>query len=130
VIDLLFWFLVSQTLTGLPGMSPGTEVKIVAPELVPVLATGRVEDSQLRFDVILEANREIRLIIIPPNNDAQTQDEAASQALYGRISPDSTDILLQFEGLEGLLSFRKWLEEERGIHLQLGPPDRRETEDR
>lgn len=130
MIDLLFWFLVSQTLTGLPSMSPGTEVKIVAPELVPVLATGWVENAQLTFDVVLDANREIRLIIISPGNDKASQDESSSQALYGRISPDGKDILLQFEGLDGLLSFKKWLAEERGVHLQIGPPGRQGTEER
>jgi hypothetical protein len=119
VIDLLFWFLVSQTITGLPTMTPGTEVKVVAVDLYPVLATATVDNQSLIFDRALEANQEVRLLIIASGANESETVAALQNALFGRVSPDANDIYVQLPGLDGSLSFRKWLTDERGIRLVL-----------
>lgn len=117
--DLLFWFLVSQTLVGLPEMQPGTEVRLVSQDLLTVFASARVEDGRLVFSGPVEPGQEVRLLIFPP--DATEQERAAAlsgaQALVGRVGDDGSDVMVTFPGLEGPLSLRKWLAEERGLAL-------------
>ncbi|HEX7022380.1 MAG TPA: hypothetical protein VF171_05945 [Trueperaceae bacterium] len=119
--DLLFWFLVSQTVAGLPDMAPGTQVWVMAPDLFTKYATAVVEGETLSFSKPLDPGEEIRLLIYPPNSDERARADL-SQALQGRISQDGEDILLRFEELDGPLSFRKWLSEERGIILRIPLP--------
>jgi hypothetical protein len=123
VTDLLFWFLVSQTLSGLPVMAPATEVRVVAPDLLTIFASARVEDGRLAFDAPLTAGLEVRLLIFPP--DATDQERAAAlsgaQALVGWATSDG-DLLVQFPEVGGPISFRKWLAEERDLELVLPVP--------
>jgi hypothetical protein len=119
--DLLFWFLVSQTIAGLPELPPGTEVRLLSTDLFAIFATANVEDNQLIFEGQFIPNEEIRVLILQPNATASETVEAGSQALFARISPEGDDILVQFEELEGPLSFGKWLLEERGIMLRMIP---------
>jgi hypothetical protein len=120
--DLLFWFLVSQTIAGLPEMPPGTEVRLLSSDLFAVYATAQIEDSQLILEGQLTPNTDIRILILQPDVTAtETVEALGSQALFARISPEGDDILVQFEELEGPLSFGKWLLEERGIMLRMIP---------
>ena len=116
--SLLFWVVV-QTLTGLPDMAPGTEVRIISRDMITVYAAATVEEDTLAFHTALEPGREIRLLILSPG----ATDRAAlalEDALYGSISPEGNDVLLKFEGQGGPVSFRGWLSEERGVMLVMG----------
>lgn len=117
--DLLFWFLVSQTLAGLPQMPPGTEVRLVSRDLLTVHGSARVEDDRLEFSAPIASGQELRLLIFPPDASDQERAQALTgvQALPGRVSDDGEDILVEFPELDGPISMRKWLAEERGILL-------------
>lgn len=120
--DLLFWFLVSQTVAGLPNMAPGTEVKLVSLDLVTIYARGQVQDNRLVMAGNFAADGDMRLLILQPDASPQATVEAlGNQALFAHLNPQGGDILVQFEELDGPLSFKKWLEEERGIALELAP---------
>lgn len=117
--ELLFWFLVSQTVAGLPGMSAGTEVRVVSPDLLTIFATATVVDARLEFESALPPGAEVRLLLFPPDASATEVAEALSgaAALRGRVSDNGRDLLISFSEIEGFLSFRKWLREERGVTL-------------
>ena len=118
--DLLFWFLVSQTVTGLPEMAPGTEVRLVSMDLLTIYASAQVEEGQLSFTGDIKPDSEVRVLILRQNATPQETVEALGQkALFARVSPEGDDILLTFEELDGPLSFGKWLEEERDITLHM-----------
>lgn len=127
--DLLFWFLVSQTIPGLPQMPPGTEVRLVSRDLLTVYGSARVEDGRLQFTSAMRAGQELRLLVFPPDVSDQERAQALSgaQAIPGRVSDDGHDILVEFPQLEGPLSLRKWLAQERDILLIMPVPsgDRR-----
>ncbi len=122
--DLLFWFLVSQTVSALPTMAPGTEVRLVSQDLLAIYASARVEQGLLAFNNPLTPDLEVRLLIFPPNATDQERASALSgaQALVGRVSAEGDDLVVQFPELGGPLSFRKWLAEERGLVLVLPSP--------
>ena len=121
--DLLFWFLVSQMVSGLPAMTQATEVRVVSQDLLTIFASARVEEGQLVFDAALTPGLEVRLLIFPP--DATDQERAAAlsgaQALVGWATPEG-DLLVQFPEVGGPISFRKWLAEERDLELILPAP--------
>lgn len=120
MVDLLFWFLVSQTIAGLPDMHPGTEVRIVSADLLTVHASAQVQDNRLVLQGDIEADSEVRVLILQPNASAEeTADALGSKALFAHISPSGNDILVQFEEMGGPLSFEKWLKEERGITFSM-----------
>ena len=120
MVDLLFWFLVSQTIAGLPDMHPGTEVRIVSVDLLTVHASAQVQDNQLVLQGDLGADSEVRVLILQADASAQEAvDALGSKALFAHISPSGNDILVQFEEIDGPLSFKKWLEEERGITFKM-----------
>ena len=120
--DLLFWFLVSQTIAGLPDMAPGTEVRVVSVDLLTIHASAQIEDHWLILEGTFVAGSEVLILVLQPDASAQETVEALSnKALQARISPEGDDILVQFPELEGPLSFAKWLEEERDIFLRLIP---------
>lgn len=122
MIDLLFWFLVSQTITGLPEMVPGTEVRVVSTDLLTIHASAQVDDKWLVLEGTFEAGSEVQILILQPDAAPQDASSAASnQALYAKVSPEGDDLLVEFKELEGPLSFSKWLEEERDIFLRLSP---------
>ena len=106
-------------------MSPGTEVKLVHPDLVAVFDTAVVEDGQLAFSEQLEPGTELRLLFLAPDAEDQT---SASDAPPGRISSRGSDILVQFEGFEVPISFRRWLGEERDVELLLPQPEEDSTD--
>ena len=121
MIELLFWFLVSQTLTTLPDMTPGTEVRLVSADLLTVYATARVEGDELDLEGELAAGDEVRLLILQPDASSQDTEALGGKALFAQVSSGGDDILVQFEELNGPLSFKKWLQEERGITLDMSP---------
>ena len=123
VADLLFFFLVSQTLPGLPAMQPGTEVRVVSQDLLTIFASASVAEGRLAFDAPLAPGLEVRLLIFPP--DATDQERAAAlsgaQALAATATADG-DLLVEFPEVGGPISLRKWLAEERGLELFLPLP--------
>ena len=120
--DLLFWFLVSQTVAGLPDMAPGTEVRLVSLDLLTIYASAQVQDHRLVMAGDFAADGDMKLLIFQPDASPQaTVDTLGNQALSAHLSPQGDDILVQFEELDGPLSFKKWLKEERGITLEIVP---------
>ena len=103
-------------------MTPGTEVKLVHPDLVPVYDTAMVEDGQLAFSERLEPGTELRMLFLAPDADERQSVASASDAPFGRISSRGGDILVEFEGFEVPVSFRRWLGEEHNVELILPEP--------
>jgi hypothetical protein len=115
---------VSQTIAGLPDMYPGTEVRVVSMDLITIYASASVENNELVLKGRFTPNAEVRLLILQPDANAQETVEAlGNKALHARISPEGDDILLQFAELDGPLSFKQWLGDERHINLELNPSD-------
>lgn len=121
---MVWWFLVAQTLAGLPAMTPGTEVKVVLPDLITVLGSAVVEEGRLVFDRPLPAGSEVRLLFIARGSDPSVTVAALRDAPFGRVSPAGDDILVQFAGLEQPLSLKQWLAEEHDLALIIPVPQR------
>jgi hypothetical protein len=119
--DLLFWFLVSQTIAGLPDMTSGTEVRIVSSDLMAMYASAQVNGQELILEGAMPPGTEIRVLILQPNATPEETAQALGQALSATVSPEGDDLYLEFQELEGPLSFKKWLLEERGIVLRIIP---------
>jgi hypothetical protein len=120
---MVWWFLVSLTLAGLPSMTPGTEVKVILPDLITVLGSAVVEEGRLVFNQPLPAGSEVRLLFIARGSDPSDTGAALRDAPFGRVSPMGDDIMVQFAGLEPL-SLKQWLAEERDIALIIPLPQR------
>ena len=101
-------------------MAPGTEVRIVAVDLITVYAAATVENDTLAFSTPLEPGREIRLLILSPKATDKDAVNNLDSAPKGSISPDGNDILLRFDERGGPISFRAWLLDERGVMLVMG----------
>jgi hypothetical protein len=122
VADLLFWFLVSQTIAGLPDMAPGTEVRIVSSDLYSAMyASSVVEGTELILEGNIPLETEIKVLILQPNATPEETTKALGQAYPAMVSPEGDDLYLKFQEIEGPLSFKKWLFEERGIVLRIIP---------
>jgi hypothetical protein len=119
VADLLFWFLVSQTIAGLPDMAPGTEVRILSEDLTSMYASATIENNELILEGSFPSETQVKLVILQPNPSPEETVQAAGQALPAMVSPEGDDLYLKFQELEGPLSFKKWLFEERGIVLRV-----------
>lgn len=121
VTELLFWFLVSQTLTGLPAMTLGTEVRVVSPDLLTIYATGRVVEDALVFGSALPANADVLVLVFPPDASESELAEAlaGATALRARVDGTGEDLLVAASENEGYFSFRMWLERERGLDLTI-----------
>jgi hypothetical protein len=120
--ELLFGFLIAQTVAGLPAFPVGTELRLVSPDLLTVYSSGRVtEGGHLVVDHTLDAGTELRLLVFPP--DATDAEKAAVlsgvRAIYGRVADDRSDILVRFPEVDAPVSLRDWLRHERGIALVL-----------
>jgi hypothetical protein len=124
VIHVLIWFLLSQIVTGLPDMSPGTEVRLVSQDLLTIYASARVEGGQLAFSGTIEPDQEVRLLIFPPGVRPQQQGEVlvGASAFPGRIASHGQDILVRFSDDGDPVSLLDWLGEERGILLMMPGP--------
>ncbi len=119
---LLFWFVLAQVASFLPGFPVGTELRLVSPDLLTVYSSGRVTPGrQLVVDQPLDAGTELRLLVFPPDASAEEVAEALSpaRALYGRVADDRADVLVRFPGLDEPVSLRRWLADERDIALVL-----------
>ncbi|UCH24305.1 MAG: hypothetical protein JSV66_10120 [Trueperaceae bacterium] len=121
---VLVWFLVSQIVSGLPEMSPGTEVRLVSQDLLTIYASARVEEGRLAFSGTIEPDQEVRLLIFPPGVDPQRQGEVleGASAFPGRVSSQGRDILVRFSDDGDSVSLYDWLGEERGILLVMPGP--------
>lgn len=120
--DLLFGFLIAQTVAGLPAFPVGTELRLVSPDLLTVYSSGRVtEGGHLVVDLPLDAGTELRLLVFPPDaTDAEKAEVlSGARAIYGRVADDRADLLVRFPDVEAPVSLRAWLREERGIELVL-----------
>ena len=115
-----FWLLLLLAQTAAAGhdLVPGTVVSLAAPELFPVYSSAVLEQQRLVFNLTLEPETEVRLLIDPPGTAA-----GSTEAPYGRIGPTGDDIFVQFEGAEQAVSFRKWLADEHGVELMLVTPE-------
>src|SRR5690625_2973427 len=109
--------ILGQTLSSLPQMQPGTDVRVVSQDLLSVYAGGTVtDDGELLFKGSLEGAGDVRLLFYPPDDSGQ-RSEAVH--ITGSVSPDGQDILLELDGREEPLSFREWLQDERGLILRI-----------
>lgn len=74
------WFLVAQAAV-FPTLAPGSEVRLVSPDLLQVHASGRVEEGRLRLEGRpLVPGAELRVLVFPPGADAGEVAAAASGA--------------------------------------------------
>lgn len=120
--DLLFGFLIAQTVAGLPAFPVGTELRLVSRDLLTVYSSARVNDGgHLVVDLPLDAGTELRLLVFPPDATDAEKAEALSgvRAIYGRVADDRADILVRFPEVDAPVSLREWLRRERGIELVL-----------
>lgn len=121
--ELLLFMMLGQTLASLPQLQPGTEVRVVSTDLLVVHASGTVEGGELRFEGSLEGAGDVRVFIYPPDGSAGQSAPGAQgndiTVITGQVSPDGQDILLALDGQEEPLSFRGWLQGERGLELRI-----------
>jgi hypothetical protein len=103
----------SQIISGMPSMLPGTHVRIVMPDLMTVIDVAVVENNELIFQADLEPNQSVRLLI----SYSPEEYLVAPRAL---VNAEGDDILVYFDDVNRVVSLREWLEE-RGIRLVLRP---------
>jgi hypothetical protein len=111
---LLPWLVVLQAAV-LPALAPGAEVRLVSADLVDVHAFGRVEDGRLHLEgPRLDPGARLRLLVFPPDGDADAVARAASgaRALEVRV----VDGELRVRGANGEVSLRALLARQ-GIDL-------------
>ncbi len=115
----LLGFMLGASLADLPAFAPGTELRVVSPDLLTVYSSGRVEDDHLMIDLPLDVGTEVRLLVFRPDADDEELALALSGglALTGHVAEDRADILLRVADLDEPLSLRAWLKEEHGITL-------------
>ena len=89
----LHLFLVGQLVT-LPALAPGSEVRLVSPDLLRVHASGRLEEGVLRMTGELPPGLELRMLIFPPDagSDETAAALAGATALTARVSDDGADL--------------------------------------
>lgn len=122
------WFLVAQTIL-VPTLAPGTEVRIVSPDLLEVYAFGTVDNGRLALEGSeLVPGLEIRLLILPPDAGAAERAAAAvasdavgTPAPVGRVSQGDVLVI----GSDGEGASLRALLADQGIVLRYpGEPDR------
>lgn len=121
------WFMIGQSVV-FPTLAPGSEVRLVSPDLLRVHASGRLIDGVLALEGDLPPGLEVRVLIFPP--DAEPEDAAAAlsgaTALTARISESGEDLrILPADGGEPV-GWRDELERQ-GVTLRFpnegeGPP--------
>lgn len=120
-MGLSLFYLLGQSVAGLPALPVGTEVRLVSPDLLTVYASAQVDESSLVFEGVPAAGTPMRVLIFPP--DASEAERAAALsgawAISGRVSPDGTDILLQMPNESEPRSLRQLLWRERGVMLSV-----------
>ena len=118
---LMLWFALSLGPAEVPAFLPGTELRVVSPDLLTVYSSGRVEEGRLTIDLPLDAGSEVRLLVFPPDASDEAIAEASSggAALHGVVADDRGDILVHIVDLPQPLSLRAHLLEWHGIELVL-----------
>ena len=118
---LMLWFALAVSLAEVPAFLPGTEVRVVSPDLLTVYASGRVEEGRLSIDLPLGAGSEVRLLVFPPDASDQAIAEALTggAALRGVVSDDRDDILVRIDDAPQPLSLRTHLLERYDVELVL-----------
>lgn len=118
---LMLWFSLALSLAEVPAFPPGTELRVVSPDLLTVYSSGRVEEGRLTIDLPLDAGSEVRLLVFPPDASDAAIAEALSggAALHGVVAEDHGDILVRIDDLPEPLSLRAHLLERHGIELVL-----------
>ncbi len=108
-------------LSQLPAFPPGTELRVVSPDLLTVYSSGRVEDGYLTIDLPLDVGTEVRVLAFGPGVSDEEVALALSggAALRGHVAADRADILLLLPDRAEPVSLRQWLLEEHGITLVL-----------
>lgn len=99
------WFAVAQAAL-LPALVPGTEVRLVSPDLIEVYAYGTVQRGLLVLEgAQVVPGTEVRLLILPPDADAPARAAAAvasgadgAPAPRGRVAAE--DVLVEVGGAE------------------------------
>lgn len=120
-MSLAFFLMLAQAGFQLPAMPEGTEVRLVSVDLLTVYASAKVMDGHLVFRELPPPGTEVRILIFPPDGDAQSRalQLAGATAYKGRITQGGTDVHLQLEGIDQPVSLRELLLEEREIWLDL-----------
>lgn len=97
--SLLPWLAVLQVAI-LPTFAPGTEVRLVSPDLFEVYAIGTVDEGRLALTgVTLMPGKELRLLVFPPRSmqgtrSAEEAGEAGGPAApFGRAVDGDVEIL-------------------------------------
>ncbi|GEM_PF-770889 len=118
---LMLWFALAVSFAEVPAFPPGTELRVVSPDLLTVYSSGRVEEGRLTIDLPLDAGSEVRLLVFPPDASDETIAAAlrGGAALHGVVAEDRGDILVRIEDLLQPLSLRAHLLERHGIELVL-----------
>lgn len=111
---LLPWLVVLQAAV-LPALAPGAEVRLVSADLLDVHAFGRVEDGRLRLEgPPLAPGARLRLLVFPPDGDADAVARAASGARALEVIVVEGE--LRIGGADGEISLRELLARQ-GIEL-------------
>lgn len=114
---VLFWFLLTAGTNDVPV---GTEMRVLASDLLGVYATARVNNAgEMVFDRALPAGAEVRLMLLPPDAGDTQRARAMQppQLLQGRVSADGRDIAIRFEG--GDVSLRDVLRDDHQLRVRL-----------
>lgn len=92
---LLHLFVIGQAV-AFPTLTPGSEVRLVSPDLMRVHASGRLEGGVLELEGELPPGLEVRVLIFPPDAGPEATAEALSgaTALRARVGDDGRDLLV------------------------------------
>lgn len=118
LVDVFWpWFVIAQA--AFPTLAPGSEVRLVSPDLLEVYAVGRVEAGRLTLEGRpLAPGTALRVLVFPPDADAGEMAAAASgaAAIAARVQADGVWIVPE-DGSEAV-ALRALLAEQ-GIELAL-----------
>ena len=116
---LIPWFLTLQAATLLPALPAGAEARIVSTDLMRVFLVGRVDDARvLRLEgETPPPGAEARLLVFPPEADAETDAAVAAGAAAWVVRVDR-DGTVRIDAGNGSVPLREALAE-RGVHLLL-----------
>jgi len=119
---LLLTLLLAQAAIFLPGFEPGSELRLVSPDLLTVYASGSVSETrELRLDLPLAAGTLLRLVVFEVGSDdaAKAAALAPDRIHLGRVAEDRSDIDVRFAGTEEAVSLRTFLREVHRVQLIL-----------
>lgn len=116
------WFVVAQAAL-LPALAPGTEVRLVSPDLLEVYAFGTVANGRLELEgAPLRDGVEVRLLILRPEAGAAERaaaavasDASGAPAPTARVAGGAVLVV----GADGATRPLRELLAEQGIELRL-----------